>query len=187
MLEELNTEEDVKKVLASVSGGEFTIGTVTKKERRRNPAAPFTTSSLQQEAARKLNFRAKKTMMLAQQLYEGLNVGKEGTVGLITYMRTDSTRISDTAKKDAHSYIESEYGKEYVTTSTGPAKQSSKSQDAHEAIRPTSVLRSPDQLKSILSKDLLKLSLKGHYNFLSLQLDETVESNYEDQLWLDFY
>ena len=88
----------MKKVLASLSDSEFKVSNVTKKERKRNPAAPFITSSLQQEAARKLNFRAKKTMMLAQQLYEGIELGKEGTVGLITYMRTDSTRISDIAK-----------------------------------------------------------------------------------------
>ena len=98
---ELKSEADVKKVLSSLNGSEFQVSNVTKKERKRNPAAPFITSSLQQEAARKLNFRAKKTMMLAQQLYEGIELGKEGTVGLITYMRTDSTRISDIAKAEA--------------------------------------------------------------------------------------
>jgi DNA topoisomerase-1 len=170
----LTNEEQVKDILKQLKGDKFEVTSVVKKERKRNPAPSFTTSSLQQEAARKLNFRARKTMMLAQQLYEGLNVGKEGTVGLITYMRTDSTRISDTAKKDAHSYIETEYGKEFVTTSTGPLKQSSKSQDAHEAIRPTSVLRSPDQLKAILSKDLLRLYKLIWERFLASQMAPAV-------------
>lgn len=170
----LTNEEQVRDILKQLKGDKFEVTSVVKKERKRNPAPSFTTSSLQQEAARKLNFRARKTMMLAQQLYEGLNVGKEGTVGLITYMRTDSTRISDTAKKDAHSYIETEYGKEFVTTSTGPVKQSSKSQDAHEAIRPTSVLRSPDQLKAILSKDLLRLYKLIWERFLASQMAPAV-------------
>ena len=99
---------------------------MTKKERKRNPAAPFITSSLQQEAARKLNFRAKKTMMLAQQLYEGIELGKEGTVGLITYMRTDSTRISDIAKQEAIAYIENAYGKEIILTGTAEREKTSK-------------------------------------------------------------
>ena len=114
---------------------------MTKKERKRNPAAPFITSSLQQEAARKLNFRAKKTMMLAQQLYEGIELGKEGTVGLITYMRTDSTRISDIAKQEAIAYIENAYGKEFILTEQRKEKKQVNAQDAHEAVRPTSVMR----------------------------------------------
>jgi len=170
----LTNEAQVKEILSKLKGDKFEVTSVVKKERKRNPAPSFTTSSLQQEAARKLNFRARKTMMLAQQLYEGLNVGKEGTVGLITYMRTDSTRISDTAKKDAHAYIEGSYGKEYVTTSTGPVKQSGKSQDAHEAIRPTSVLRSPDQLKAILSKDLFRLYKLIWERFLASQMASAV-------------
>ena len=114
-----------------------------KRERRRNPAVPFTTSSLQQEAARKLNFRARKTMMLAQQLYEGIDLGKkEGTVGLITYMRTDSTRISEVAKEEAAGYIESTYGDPYyVQKEERKEKKNSNAQDAHEAIRPTSTLK----------------------------------------------
>ena len=130
---------------------------IVKRERKRNASPAFTTSSLQQEAARKLNFRARKTMMLAQQLYEGIDVGKEGTVGLITYMRTDSTRISETAKKEAHEYIEQNYGSEYTTLITQQAKNKENAQDAHEAIRPTSTLRHPDQLKAVLSRDQLRL------------------------------
>ncbi|MFZ3587934.1 type I DNA topoisomerase [Bacillus sp. DJP31] len=154
---ELGTEDDVKAIRSKLDGNAFTITTVAKKERKRNPAVPFITSSLQQEAARKLNFRAKKTMMLAQQLYEGIDLGKEGTVGLITYMRTDSTRISDTAKLEAIEYITATYGKEYLSTEQKAAKKTQKTQDAHEAIRPTSTLRTPNELKTYLSRDQLRL------------------------------
>ncbi|MGE7779145.1 type I DNA topoisomerase [Peribacillus sp. NPDC097264] len=171
---ELNTEEDVKKVLDSLSGGEFTIGTVTKKERKRNPAAPFTTSSLQQEAARKLNFRAKKTMMLAQQLYEGIELGKEGTVGLITYMRTDSTRISDVAKLEAHNFISTSYGEKYVQTEQRKEKKQTNAQDAHEAVRPTSTLREPGLVKEFLSRDQFRLYKLIWERFVSSQMSSAV-------------
>lgn len=171
---ELNTEEDVKKVLASLNGGEFTIGAVAKKERRRNPAAPFTTSSLQQEAARKLNFRAKKTMMLAQQLYEGIELGKEGTVGLITYMRTDSTRISDSAKEEVHTFIQDNYGKEYVQVEQRKEKKQTNAQDAHEAVRPTSTLREPGVVKEFLSRDQFRLYKLIWERFVSSQMSSAV-------------
>ncbi|PAK44619.1 type I DNA topoisomerase [Peribacillus simplex] len=171
---ELNTEEDVKKVLASLNGGEFTIGAVAKKERRRNPAAPFTTSSLQQEAARKLNFRAKKTMMLAQQLYEGIELGKEGTVGLITYMRTDSTRISDSAKEEVHTFIQNNYGKEYVQVEQRKEKKQTNAQDAHEAVRPTSTLREPGVVKEFLSRDQFRLYKLIWERFVSSQMSSAV-------------
>lgn len=154
---EMKSEEDVKGILEQLVGNEFTVISVSRKERRRNPALPFTTSSLQQEAARKLNFRAKKTMMLAQQLYEGIDLGKEGTVGLITYMRTDSTRISDVAKNEAASYIESAFGKEYLPSEKRAVKKTANSQDAHEAIRPTSVMREPNSIKEFISRDQLRL------------------------------
>ncbi|WP_146549374.1 type I DNA topoisomerase [Rummeliibacillus suwonensis] len=153
----LSDEQQVKQILDQIKGEDFEVIKVVKRERKRNASPAFTTSSLQQEAARKLNFRARKTMMLAQQLYEGIDIGKEGTVGLITYMRTDSTRISETAKKEAHDYIEQNYGKEYTTLITQQAKKSENAQDAHEAIRPTSTLRHPDQLKTVLSRDQLRL------------------------------
>lgn len=153
----LSNEQEVKQILKQISGEEFEVRKVVKRERKRNASSAFTTSSLQQEAARKLNFRARKTMMLAQQLYEGIDIGKEGTVGLITYMRTDSTRISETAKKEAHEYIEQNYGDEYTTLISQQAKKSENAQDAHEAIRPTSTLRHPDQLKAVLSRDQLRL------------------------------
>lgn len=153
----LSDEQQVKQILDQIKGEDFEVIKVVKRERKRNASPAFTTSSLQQEAARKLNFRARKTMMLAQQLYEGIDIGKEGTVGLITYMRTDSTRISETAKKEAHDYIEQNYGEEYTTLITQQAKKSENAQDAHEAIRPTSTLRHPDQLKTVLSRDQLRL------------------------------
>ncbi|KWW10906.1 MULTISPECIES: type I DNA topoisomerase [Bacillaceae] len=171
---ELNNEEDVKKVLASLKGSEFTIGAVAKKERKRNPAAPFTTSSLQQEAARKLNFRAKKTMMLAQQLYEGIELGKEGTVGLITYMRTDSTRISDIAKQEAHTFIQNSYGKDYVQVEQRKEKKQTNAQDAHEAVRPTSTLREPNIVKEYLSRDQFRLYKLIWERFVSSQMSSAV-------------
>ncbi|QPC46333.1 type I DNA topoisomerase [Mangrovibacillus cuniculi] len=153
----LSSEEEVKSALSQMKGNDFTVASVAKKERKRNAAPAFTTSSLQQEAARKLNFRAKKTMMLAQQLYEGIDLGKEGTVGLITYMRTDSTRISEVAKQEVTEYISQQYGKEFTKMTPSAVKKSSNSQDAHEAIRPTSALRDPQSLKEVLSRDQLRL------------------------------
>ncbi|WP_221564264.1 type I DNA topoisomerase [Alkalihalobacillus sp. TS-13] len=153
---ELSNEEKVKEVLKHIKGESFDVTSVLKKERKRNPAAPFTTSSLQQEAARKLNFRAKKTMMMAQQLYEGIDIGKEGTVGLITYMRTDSTRVSDVAKNEARDYITEQYGSKF-TSSRPTGKKSNNAQDAHEAVRPTSTLRDPKAVKPYLSRDQYRL------------------------------
>ncbi|CAM3752395.1 type I DNA topoisomerase [Alkalicoccus chagannorensis] len=153
---ELSSEEDVKDVLGRMEGETLTVDEIKKKERKRNPVVPFTTSSLQQEAARKLNYRAKKTMMLAQQLYEGVDIGKSGTSGLITYMRTDSTRISQTAKTEAYDYITEKYGEEYTGVQQ-EQKQSSNSQDAHEAVRPTSVMNDPKTVKQYLSRDQYRL------------------------------
>src|SRR5699024_7762575 len=124
--------------------------------KKRFPAQPFTTSSLQQEAARKLNFKARKTMMTAQQLYEGIDIKREGTVGLITYMRTDSTRISPVAQKEATDCIQKEYGDEYVGRRES-AKQSESSQDAHGAVRPTSPNRTPANMEQYLSRDPYRL------------------------------
>ncbi|WP_096154648.1 MULTISPECIES: type I DNA topoisomerase [Bacillus] len=154
---ELKSEEEVNSIINKLNDNSFEINSVTKKERKRNPALPFITSSLQQEAARKLNFRAKKTMMLAQQLYEGIELGKQGTVGLITYMRTDSTRISDTAKLEAAQYIEDTYGKEYLSNAPKKETKNAKAQDAHEAIRPTATMNDPQSLKQFLSRDQFRL------------------------------
>jgi DNA topoisomerase-1 len=172
---ELSNEDEVKQVLQKMKGNSFTIDSVQKKERRRNPSPPFITSSLQQEAARKLNFRAKKTMMLAQQLYEGVDLGKEGTVGLITYMRTDSTRISETAKEEAKNFINDEYGKEYINTvQRTEKKQGKNAQDAHEAIRPTSVMYNPKEMKNYLSRDQLRLYKLIWERFLASQMASAI-------------
>ncbi|EWG11944.1 type I DNA topoisomerase [Cytobacillus firmus] len=171
---ELKSESEVQNILSKMKGNKFKVESVTKKERKRNPAAPFTTSSLQQEAARKLNFRAKKTMMLAQQLYEGIELGKEGTVGLITYMRTDSTRISEIAQSEAADYIQNSYGKEFLQGEKKKEKKNSNAQDAHEAIRPTSTLRSPASLKEYLSRDQLRLYRLIWERFVASQMAPAV-------------
>jgi DNA topoisomerase-1 len=167
---ELQSEEEVNKVLNQIKGKEFTVQNVTKKERRRNPATAFTTSLLQQEAARKLNMRAKKTMMIAQQLYEGISLGSGGPVGLITYMRTDSTRISDVASQEAVEFIQEKFGKEFVATEKKSEKKSDKVQDAHEAIRPTSTLRTPDTVKNHLSRDQYRLYKLIWERFIASQM-----------------
>lgn len=167
----LKQEDDVKAIVKQLKSDMFKVTDVTKKEKLRNPAQPFTTSSLQQEAARKLNFKARKTMMLAQQLYEGIDLKKQGTVGLITYMRTDSTRISDTAKNEAASYIEEHYGKEYLSKRKN---KSGGAQDAHEAVRPTSVLRTPSDMKAYLSRDQLRLYKLIWERFMASQMAAAV-------------
>lgn len=170
----LTNKEQVDGILSKLEGDTFDVDKVTKKERKRNPALPFTTSSLQQEAARKLNFRARKTMMIAQQLYEGINIGKEGNVGLITYMRTDSTRTSETANEEAKSFIETMYGKEFLANKKPAAKKNTQSQDAHEAVRPTSVMRPPAAMKAVLSRDQLRLYKLIWERFLASQMAPAV-------------
>lgn len=169
--QELKNKADVDRILDKLTEKKFKIVKVNKRERKRNPEKPFITSTLQQEAARKLNFRAKKTMMIAQQLYEGIDLGREagGITGLITYMRTDSTRISDSARNEAVQYIERKFGKQYVKAATSQ-KQQQGAQDAHEAIRPTSVLREPSSLKDVLSPDQLKLYKLIYDRFLASQM-----------------
>ncbi|AMX84050.1 DNA topoisomerase I [Geobacillus subterraneus] len=171
---ELKTEADVKGVLARLNGRAFTVKTVTKRERRRSPVPPFTTSSLQQEAARKLNFRTKKTMMVAQQLYEGIDLGGEGTVGLITYMRTDSTRVAETAQQEASAYIEATFGASYVNQEKRKEKKSTNAQDAHEAIRPTSAFRDPDKVKPYLTRDQFRLYKLIWERFIASQMAAAV-------------
>ncbi|HAR6125795.1 TPA: type I DNA topoisomerase [Staphylococcus pseudintermedius] len=151
----LATKDDVTVITKALDGNQFTVSNVTKKEKTRKPANPFTTSTLQQEAARKLNFKTRKTMMVAQQLYEGIDLKRKGTIGLITYMRTDSTRISKDAQNEAKQFIESEYGSAYLSKVTKKGKQGD--QDAHEAIRPTSTLRTPAEMKDYLTRDQYRL------------------------------
>lgn len=170
----LPNAESVKEVTQRITGKEYEVKDVEKKERKRNPAAPFTTSSLQQEAARKLNFRTRKTMMVAQQLYEGIALGRQGTVGLITYMRTDSKRISDTAKAEVTDYINSTFGKEFAAHGGKKLKNAQGAQDAHEAIRPTSTLRTPDEMKKFLDKDQLKLYTLIWSRFVASQMTPAI-------------
>ncbi|MFC5472004.1 type I DNA topoisomerase [Cohnella suwonensis] len=172
---ELKSEADVKEMLALMGQNPFIVGEVKEKERQRNPSPPFITSSLQQEAARKLNFRASKTMQIAQQLYEGVDLGKEGTVGLITYMRTDSTRISPVAQEEAKEYIVGKYGEAYMPeTPRVYLKKNAGAQDAHEAIRPTSALRDPESVKAFTSKDQFRLYKLVWERFVASQMSSAV-------------
>jgi DNA topoisomerase I len=172
---ELRSEADVQEVLKKIEGAEWKVRSVKQTERKRNPSAPFTTSTLQQEAARKLNFRAAKTMSVAQQLYEGIDIGGEGTVGLITYMRTDSVRISPIAQEEAKEYIISEWGDSYSPQEPrNYATKSKGAQEAHEAVRPTSVLRHPDKIKEFLSRDQYRLYKLVWERFVASQMTSAV-------------
>lgn len=171
----LSTASEVDDVLQQIAGKPFTVIDIVAKQRLRHPSPPFITSSLQQEAARKLNFRAAKTMQIAQQLYEGIDVGKDGTVGLITYMRTDSTRVSPVAQHEALQYIAQTYGDAYVpSTPRVYAKKNASAQDAHEAIRPTSMQYAPDSLKASLSRDQYRLYKLVWERFMASQMSSAV-------------
>lgn len=153
----ISNEKDALKIVEELKNASFVVRKVKERDRRRNPLPPFTTSTLQQRAANTLNFPANKTMMIAQQLYEGIDIGAEGTVGLISYMRTDSTRVSEEAVNNARNYIRNEFGDKYVPEKARNYSRSRGSQDAHEAIRPTSVDRHPEKIKKYLSADQYKL------------------------------
>ncbi|NLM45374.1 MAG: type I DNA topoisomerase [Firmicutes bacterium] len=168
------TEAEVRAVMEAVAGSEFRVAEVSKKERRRKAAAPFTTSSLQQEAARKLGFTARKTMQIAQQLYEGLQLGPDGVVGLITYMRTDAVRVSPVAVQEARAYIAEEFGKAYLPANPPVYKAKKGAQEAHEAIRPTSVLRTPSAVRQYLTRDQLRLYKLIWERFLASQMSAAV-------------
>ncbi len=153
----IKDEKTANEIVKEAEKEQFVVDSVATKERKRNPTPPFITSKLQQEAARKFGFSVKKTMMVAQKLYEGIDIGKEGSVGLITYMRSDSTRISDTAVHETRDFVGGEYGKEYLPEKPIFYKSKKGAQDAHEAIRPTDVSRTPESLKSYLNADEYKL------------------------------
>ncbi|MFC1979064.1 type I DNA topoisomerase [Chloroflexota bacterium] len=154
----ISNEHDANKITKELETASYRVADVKHKETRRQPAAPFITSTLQQEAWRKLKFDSKRTMSIAQQLYEGLAIGDVGTVGLITYMRTDSTRVSASATADARSYITKKYGSHFVPKSVRVFSSKAKgAQEAHEAIRPSSIFREPDSIKIYLSRDQYKL------------------------------
>ncbi|MDO5303657.1 MAG: type I DNA topoisomerase [Clostridia bacterium] len=165
----INNEAEANKILDELKSGSFVVGKIAERERTRNPFAPFTTSSMQQEASTKLNFNTRKTMMIAQQLYEGVEIKGQGTVGLITYLRTDSVRISDDAKAAAKEYITNRYGKEYLGNHVFSNKKKD-IQDAHEAIRPSNVELAPEDIKDSLSNDQFKLYRLIWCRFLASQM-----------------
>ena len=169
---ELKNEEQVKNILNEIENEKFIVTDVKKGEKKRTPAPPFTTSTMQQEASRKLGFTLKKTMSVAQGLYEGVHVGEKGTVGLITYMRTDSTRISDEARTAAKNYIINLYGEQYYENRYYKAKKDA--QDAHEAIRPTYIDLEPDMVKDSLTKDQYKLYKLIYNRFMASQMAPAV-------------
>ncbi len=169
---EIHTKEEVEEILNSINDAKFIVSDVKKGERKRNPAPPFTTSTMQQEASRKLNFSLKKTMSVAQTLYEGVKIPEKGTVGLITYMRTDSTRISEEARKIAKEVIEGTYGPEYYENRYYKTKADA--QDAHEAIRPTYIEINPDQIKESLTNDQYKLYKLIYNRFLASQMKSAI-------------
>ena len=169
---EIHSKEEVDEVLDNIKDAKFIVKDVKKGERKRNPAPPFTTSTMQQEASRKLNFRLKKTMSVAQTLYEGVKIPEKGTVGLITYMRTDSTRISEEARKVAKEVVEATYGSEYYENRYYKTKADA--QDAHEAIRPTYIDIKPEQIKDSLTNDQYKLYRLIYNRFLASQMKSAI-------------
>ncbi len=171
---DLPKEDTVNKVLKHLEGATYQVAKVERKERKDNPKPPFITSTLQQEAARKLGFTAKKTMLLAQQLYEGMDLREEGPVGLITYMRTDSVRVSPEAQKKARTLIKEVWGENYLPARPHQYKGKKGAQDAHEAIRPTEPTRTPDSLKGLLPADHWKLYKLIWDRFMASQMKPAV-------------
>ena len=169
---EIHTKEEVDKILRNIEKGKYIVADVKKGEKKRTPAPPFTTSTMQQEASRKLSFTLKKTMSVAQGLYEGVHVGEKGTVGLITYMRTDSTRISDEARAVAKEVITQKYGANYYENRYYKTKQNA--QDAHEAIRPTYIDLEPEKIKDYLTTDQYKLYRLIYNRFIASQMANAI-------------
>jgi len=171
---EVGNGEEAEKIRAALEKADWIVRSVDKKERRRNAAPPFTTSKLQQDSSRKLRFSVKRTMMIAQRLYEGVELGEEGLVGLITYMRTDSTRVSNDALTEVRELIGSQYGPTYLPETPNTFKSKKGAQEAHEAIRPTSALRNPDQIKQYLKEDEYKVYKLIWQRFVASQINPAV-------------
>ncbi len=182
---DLHNEEEVNEVLQQIKNGKYIVTDVKKGEKKRTPAPPFTTSTMQQEASRKLGFTLKKTMSTAQGLYEGVNVGQRGTVGLITYMRTDSTRISEEARKAAKDHITKTYGPSYYENRYYKTNQNA--QDAHEAIRPTYVDLTPEEIKDHLTPDQYKLYRLIYNRFIASQMAQAVFDTISAQINVNDY
>ena len=170
--QEIHSKEEIDQILKTIENAEYTVSEVKKGEKKRNPAPPFTTSTMQQEASRKLGFTLKKTMSVAQGLYEGVKIAEKGTVGLITYMRTDSTRISEEARASAKKQIVATYGEEYYENRY--YKTSKDAQDAHEGIRPTYADIEPDKIKDELTKDQYKLYKLIYNRFMASQMKPAI-------------
>ena len=171
---ELHNEEETDKVIAAISGDEFKIKTVKRGEKQRSPSPPFITSTLQQEASRRLGMTPHRTMSIAQQLYEGIDITGEGTIGLITYMRTDSLRLSDDATDAAKQFIIGRYGKEYYPGKARAFKTKSGAQDAHEAIRPSNIFLTPENIKKDLTPDQYRLYRLIWGRFTACQMSNAV-------------
>src|SRR5215510_8471742 len=167
---EIENEAQSQEIVKHLENARFIVDSVKKSEKKRHPVPPFITSKLQQEASRKLRFSVKKTMMLAQKLYEGIELGGEGSVGLITYMRTDSTRVSDAALGEVRDYINRQYGADYLPEKAVFYRSKKDAQDAHEAIRPTEVARTPDSLAKYLKPEELKLYRLIWQRFVASQM-----------------
>lgn len=178
----LHSQADTKTLTDDLAQQKFLVKEVKQSERRKKPAPPFTTSSLQQDAARKLGFTSGRTMMIAQQLYEGIVLGRQGATGLITYMRTDSTRISNLAVDEARGYISAEYGKEYIPMRPNIYAMGKKAQDAHEGIRPTSILRTPADVEHYLNRDQLRLYTLIWQRFAASQMSAAVYDTISAQI-----
>src|SRR5208283_379079 len=166
--------QEAEKLRAALENADWSVRSVDKRERRRNAAAPFTTSKLQQDASRKLRFSVKRTMMIAQRLYEGVELGEEGSVGLITYMRTDSVRVAPEAIQEVREYVDKEYGAVYLPESPNAYKEKKEAQAAHEAIRPTSAMRHPDEIKQYLKEDEFKVYKLIWQRFVASQMNPAV-------------
>jgi DNA topoisomerase-1 len=167
---QLRDQASAQSIVDDLDGASYIVRSVATREKRRNPVPPFITSTLQQESSRKLRFSVKRTMMLAQGLYEGKEIGKEGAVGLITYMRTDSTRVSEDALAEVRGFVSERYGQNYLPESPNVYKTKKDAQDAHEAIRPSSVLRTPESLEKYLAEDELKLYRLIWMRFIASQM-----------------
>ncbi|MCF8009483.1 MAG: type I DNA topoisomerase, partial [Halanaerobiales bacterium] len=174
----IKSQAEVDQILNELGKNKYVIDKITAKNRKRNPYPPFTTSTLQQRASSVLNFSAKKTMFVAQQLYEGIDLDKEGTVGLISYIRTDSTRLSNQAQNEAEKYIKDNFGTKYNNKGKNYGNKKGKTQDAHEAIRPTSAFRSPDKMKKNLSKDQYALYNLIWNQFIGSQMKPAIYKSY---------
>jgi DNA topoisomerase-1 len=172
---ELTNAEDSQKIIDALNGAEYKVESVKKREAQRRPSPPFTTSTLQQESSRKLNYAARKTMLIAQQLYEGIDIGIEGSTGLITYMRTDSTNIASIAQEEVREVIAARFGKEYVpATPPTYARKNPRAQEAHEAIRPTLAGRDPDSIKQYLTLDQYRLYKLIWQRFVASQMANAI-------------